>query len=296
MAPGCSGAWGLLLVLGGALACDAGRPATVELAPDPLERAPAPPLPPTTPVLHADAEAPSPPVLEAEQAMVDLAVEGFGEAVVSLPLGARGKRPVMIAAHGNFDRPEWQCQVWREIVRDRGFVLCPRGRARPDSPGPSDPRFTYPTNQILEQEVTAALSALRERYPAFVDGGPVLWTGFSLGSIMGVAIAIREPARFERLVLVEGGHDRWTRASVKVFAEGGGKRVLFACGQGGCTGAAKRAAGLLEGAGVATRIVERPGTGHNYVGPLAEEVAAAFDWVVEGDPRWASVEAAPTPR
>jgi len=103
---------------------------------------------------------------------------------------------------------------------------------------------------------------------------------------MGVAIATRDPDAFRAMVLVEGGHDRWNHASARAFAKGGGSRVLFACGQPGCMGAAKRAAAALDAAGVETKLVERKGVGHSYSGPLAEEVKAAFDWVVEDDPRW----------
>lgn len=40
----------------------------------------------------------------------DLAVPGFGEAVVYAPQG-EGPRVVVVAAHGNYDRPEWQCDA-----------------------------------------------------------------------------------------------------------------------------------------------------------------------------------------
>ena len=50
------------------------------------------------------------------------------------------------------------------------------------------------------------------------------------------------PARFPRLVLVEGGHDAWTRDAAKRFRAAGGDRVLFACGQPSCVGESKEAA------------------------------------------------------
>src|SRR5689334_2604590 len=89
---------------------------------------------PETPAFAPPPPPPEPVTVEAAQPFIELPVEGHGAAVVSLPLGARDKRPVVIATHGNYDRPEWQCEVWREIVGDAAFVLCPRGSMRPDSP------------------------------------------------------------------------------------------------------------------------------------------------------------------
>lgn len=243
----------------------------------------APPSPAPPPL------APPPPPrlrLEAPGPFVELPVAGHPAAVVSLPLGAEGRRPVVIATHGNYDRPEWQCEVWRGIIGDRAFILCPRGAARADSPSPDDIRFTYSTNQALGKEVDAGLEALQAAFPDHVDGGAVLYTGFSLGAIMGVAIASRAPGRFPRLILVEGGHDRWTAATAKAFAAGGGLRVLFVCAQAGCAGVARQAAAHLEKSGVATRVAQSKPVGHRYDGPVADEVKKALDWALEGDGRW----------
>src|SRR5262249_55394568 len=147
-------------------------------------------------IFVAPERVPPHPKLEAAAPFVSLAVEGFGDAVVSVPIGADGKRPIVIATHGNYDRPEWQCEVWRELVQARAFVLCPRGVARADSPSHDEVRFTYANNRALEREVTAALAALRARFAEFADDGAVVWTGFSLGAIMGVPIASRAPATF----------------------------------------------------------------------------------------------------
>ena len=227
--------------------------------------------------------------LEAPSPFLEMEVEGHGTAIVSVPRGATSRRPVLVATHGNYDRPEWQCEVWRGIVGDRGFVLCPRGNARPDSPAPDDIRFTYPQNAALEKEIDDDLAALRERFPDHVDPGSMIYAGFSLGAIMGVSILSRgrNAERFPRAVLVEGGHDKWTPAAVKAFASGGGQRVLFACAQPGCASDAKRVATLLDKAGVATRtLYGGKNLGHRYDGPVADGIADVFGWLVEGDARW----------
>ena len=238
----------------------------------------------------AAAPPPAPKKLDAGAPLVDLAVPGHADAVTWIPIGAASPRPVVIAAHGNYDRPEWQCQVWGGVLGERAFVLCPRGIPRPDSPAPDDIRFTYADNRALEREIDAGLEALRARFPDHAGADPVLYTGFSLGAIMGVAILSRRPERFTRAVLVEGGHDKWTPAAAAAFASADaaarGRRVLFACGQKPCAFEAKRPAAILERAGVATKIVHGPGVGHGYGGAVADAIAAELPWLLEGDARF----------
>src|SRR5688572_17197436 len=59
------------------------------------------------------------PPLEAATPQVDLAVPGHAPAVVSVPVGTTERRPIVVVAHGNFDRAEWQCRTWRSILGNR---------------------------------------------------------------------------------------------------------------------------------------------------------------------------------
>ena len=236
---------------------------------------------PDTPPPHAKLASPEP--------LVPLDVPGYGAAVVSLPLGASASKPVLIAAHGNYDRPEWQCATWRAIVGDRGFILCPRGVMRRDSPSPDDIRFTY--EKGFTAEVDAALAALRARFPDFVDVGPMMYAGFSLGAILGVSYVLRDPARFPRVVLIEGGEGGWGE---KKFAASGGVRVLWGCGQAGCVGGAKAMAARFERAKVPSKVVYGRGEGHSYTGAVADEIKKELSWLLEGDARWAAGSSAGT--
>lgn len=210
--------------------------------------------------------------------------------MLAVPVGARDPRPVFVATHGNFDRPEWQCEVWSQIVRGRAFVLCPRGAARRDSPGPDDVRFTYNDNKQLEREVDAALASLwSSPYATHLAPGPVVWAGFSLGAIMGVAIAARRPADFPVLVLIEGGVDRMTAQNVAALAKGGARAVMLACAQAGCAGSARGAQRRLEQAGLTVLVVDAGRVGHTYDGPVAKAVARELPALLAGDPRFLSV-------
>jgi hypothetical protein len=217
--------------------------------------------------------------------LVALEVPGFLPAVVSVPLSARAAHPVAVAFHGNFDRPEWQCEIFRAVIGAHGFLLCPRGSARRDVPKQMD-RWEYASGPKMAAELEAALTALGERYGANVDPGPIVFIGFSLGAIYGAPIVQKAPARYPRGVFVEGGHGAWTVASAKKYAAAGGLRLFLACGQGPCLDKAKRTAPLLTRAGLPTQSGGSAKAGHTYDGAVSDSVRAAWPWLVEGDSRW----------
>lgn len=257
------------------------------------ERQPRAVDPAATPTVAPSLSIPAPsaePASLTGEPLAALPVAGFAEAIVSLPLGTKRKRPIVLACHGNYDRPEWQCATWRGILARAGksaFVLCPRGVARPDSPSKDDVRFTYASAEAMHRELDAGLDALREKYGAFVDEGPMVFTGFSLGSIYGAPYVLRDPTVLPRLVLTEGSHDKWTPAAVHAFAKKGGVRALFPCGQPGCVTMATTVTKALVANGVPARVVHGKGVGHGYDGAVADEIVGVMDWLLEGDARFA---------
>ncbi len=275
-----------LLLTGMLISCGAhapereGRPERPPLPPPSAESAPRrsfEPPPPPAPSGSLALVAPAP--------TIDLVVPGFLDAVLAVPVGARERRPILVATHGNYDNPAWTCEIFRQVAGERPFVLCPRGLARRDT-RPPDVRFEYAANAVLEREIDAAFTALATRFPDHVDAAAPIYAGFSQGAIMGVAIALRAPKRFARLALVEGGSDQFTDEAAARFAKGGGERVLFACGSPWCTPAARRAAARLERAGVAAKVVIGEGVGHGYDGAVAERLRENFAWLAEARPGW----------
>ena len=78
--------------------------------------------------------------------------------------------------------------MWRGIVNDRAFVVCPTGIASKSLPG----AFTYASHDALSDEIEDAVAALRAKYPDHVDEGPLVYSGFSLGSYQGVRVVSKE--------------------------------------------------------------------------------------------------------
>ena len=259
---------------GGAPTAGDGEPEAT-LAPAPAEPARHPTGPPLT--------SPAP--------VIELPVPRHGAAVVSLPLGATARKPVLVVAHGAGDRPEWQCQVWRGIVRDRAFILCPRGFPTNPYVPPEHTGYFYTTHHALGREIALALEALRERFPEHADLDAPAYAGFSQGAIMGAMLLPGHPARFARAALVEGGYGffhEWNIPVAQRFKARGGERVLLACGRPRCVEQARVSAGYMRRGGLDVRVLHAEGAGHSYGGVMEQSLRQAFAWIVEGDPRWSS--------
>ena len=229
------------------------------------------------------------PPLAESNSLLDLPVAGYLPALVSVPLGATAPRPVLVATHGAGGRPDGQCELWRNIVGQRAFVLCPRGK--PTSVfDPADARgYYYPAHPVLGQELSAALEALQSRYRDYVDLRAPIFAGFSQGASMGALVLPEHPARFARVALVEGGfglYQEWNLAVAERLRSQGAERVLWACGRPSCIEQARKSARLVERAGIAVKLVYVPTAGHSYRGDMARELAAAFAWLAAGDPRF----------
>ena len=205
--------------------------------------------------------------------LVPLDVPGFGAAQVAVPSGARGARPVLIALHGNADRPEWTCGAFRGIAGPAPFVLCPRGVLRADLPA-ADARYSFGSTDDTARELRAGLTELKRKYGAYIASGPVIFGGFEVGADLAVAIARQEPVFFSRLLLVNASTGTWPPSHAAIFGRQGGARVLFA------GTAAQRDALVMEG--VLTRrggaeakslVLASPDLGPASVNQLAEHWA-----------------------
>jgi predicted esterase len=274
------------------VACEpAAIPAPRDPTPQVVPAVPAPELAdtpreePTVASQSGDEPEPLPP-LEGDP-FVDLTLSWGEPALISVPLGARSPQPVLVATHGAGGRAEYHCGLWREIVGERGFVVCPRGYPM----NRLDPHtgYFYDGHPALGREIEAAMQALGERFGDHVDRAAPIFAGYSQGASMGALVLPHHPAAFARAVLWEGGvgqYQEWNVAVAERFRARGARRVLLACGRPKCHEPAQRTAGYFQRASIDARLVYVAGAGHTAGGALAEAVAASFSWLVEDDPRW----------
>jgi predicted esterase len=202
---------------------------------------------------------------------LELEVAGFGPAVVVLPSASARPAPILVAAHGAGDSPEWQCEHWGPVARGRYFVLCPRGTSLGGG------GYYYANHFALERELLAALAAVERSYGSSVrpDGG--VYTGYSQGATMGALMILEHGAKFPYLVLVEGGTAEWSASRAKKYAASGGKSVALVCGGSNCMKRATSSAKILERAGLRARAEHAEGGGHTYVGVVGERATELLE-------------------
>ncbi len=203
-----------------------------------------------------------------------LRVKGYLDASHVGPADASIPPPLVVVLHGNYDRPEWECDLWSRILDGKAWVLCTRGVRREGTTIGED-RWTYPTFVYAKAELAAAIAVLRERHGGAIAEGVYLLAGMSLGSALARDMALEDPSRYPRLVLVEGGNSGWTEPAVEGFAERGGEQVVFACGQKGCADRARSVVAALEKVGTKARLVYDPSAGHNYSESMARRLKGA---------------------
>jgi dienelactone hydrolase len=228
-------------------------------------------------------QVPSPlPPLDVTTDFVTLPVSGFRDAVVAVPTTKNRSKSVVVALHGNFDRPEWQCETWRRVTQGSFWIVCPRGIPRRDAPRALD-RWEWGSLANTKAEILASLSALRARFPEHVDRRKSLvLIGFSLGAILGIRFIADQDLAIRSAVFIEGGYQGWTKASAAAAANEGFGGVLFACGQTECRNAVRHSGPLLEKAGLRSALVEDLKAGHDYGGVLAELIQKQF-WQFQRD-------------
>jgi poly(3-hydroxybutyrate) depolymerase len=210
-----------------------------------------------------------------------LQVKGFGPATLALPLGATTPRPIAVVLHGARDRADWQCGSFRGLLGGRAFILCPQGVLQ----SAEDGLFGLGSVDDSVAELRAALAALKARFGAHVAPSPILLIGYAEGAAVAADLARQEPSFFARVALVNGNPTAFTSSGTKIFAERGGKRVLFFCANDQCEDDGSQRALLLTRVGAAAKSVKRdvgPYLDQRFVDALRKEVP----WLLEGDPRW----------
>jgi poly(3-hydroxybutyrate) depolymerase len=223
------------------------------------------------------------PPLTAPSWTSQLPVKDFGPATVALPLGATGPRPIVVVLHGARDRAQWQCGSFRGVLGGHVFILCPQGIAQSAEGG----LYGLGSFDDSVAELRAGLAALKARYGAHVAPSPVLLIGYAEGAAVAADLARQEPAFFARVALVNGNPAWLTPSAAKIFAERGGKRMLFFCADADadCDATGVERALLLTRAGVAAKSVTAdvgPYLDQRFTDALRKQVP----WLVDGDPRW----------
>jgi hypothetical protein len=215
-----------------------------------------------------------------EGAPVETWSTGEIEIVAALPVGAREKRPVVVAVHGAQDRPETACARWRRTVASWAFVLCPKGV-------PWRRGLAWGAPSVLAERIDHALAALHERHHAWVADGPVVYAGWSLGGTLGPKVVGSRPGLFDPVVLTEVGHTRLdATASVTALRHGRASHVIVSCATRRCAAFGKRAERAWGSAPGLALVDAGIGRGHVFDDRMSHALGASLVQSVASDPRW----------
>jgi pimeloyl-ACP methyl ester carboxylesterase len=198
---------------------------------------------------------------------------------VSIPLGAREKRPILIALHGAGDRPGWACGEWRGVVNAYPFIVCPRGQ------GASEANLYWQSPEKTKEGIDVMLAATRKLFAPWIDETEsVVIVGFSMGTTEASVLAARDPKRYPRIVLTEGSFDATaTETFTRAYH---GERALFACTTRGCPSVYLGAARALSRRGIACRVNDAGTTQHGIWESVVHSLRRDWPWVVSGMPGW----------
>ncbi len=232
--------------------------------------------PPAQPRLEPAAKAREPapaPTTPAESGTFDLPVPGFEPAIAVVPTGDR-RLPLVIAAHGAGGDAEWQCRHWAPIVRERGIVLCPRGKRRSNV---ENLGWYYPDHLELDREFGAMLDAAKQRFGGRILPGAGIYVGFSQGATMGALMIVEHGGDFPYLLLIEGGSHEFSLARARRFRETGGKAAIFVCGVAHCANGATQMVQVLRRAGISAESEYVAHGGHTDDGAVGQRAAQRFE-------------------
>jgi pimeloyl-ACP methyl ester carboxylesterase len=202
--------------------------------------------------------------------------------VVSVPLGAREARPIMIALHGGSEKPERVCPEWRAVTEGYPFVVCPRGW------GGNESRLGWRSASDTNQRIARAVAATKSTFGAWVeDTRSLVLAGFSMGAIQVALAARRDPQTYRRIVVGDAAHD--PRAALMFagkWVTGGGERALFLCTTSGCEPAMRAAARRVASERAHARLNIAPTQVHALSERAVQSMRRDWEWLVEGAEGW----------
>jgi pimeloyl-ACP methyl ester carboxylesterase len=213
-----------------------------------------------------------------------VSLPGFEDLHVVLPRGdGATKARLAVIAHGAGERPEPHCEHYARLLGDGFLLVCTRGHPNNRHLPEPERGYFYDGHPRLGRELAATFALLERDAPfaGHVELEGALYAGFSQGATMGVLALHEEPelaARFDALLLIDGGTGDWTVALAERMAARA-VRVALVCGVATCREKARRTEPWLAKAKLDAK-VRLTSAGHVLGGAVEEEVRALLPWLL----------------
>lgn len=232
----------------------------------------------------APAQPQEPPMLVGDW-LQPLEDEGRGVGVVAIPLGARTKRPLVVAVHGAGSLPEWMCSAARAGLGSHPFVVCPHSLPNAGA------LASWASPEQLATAVERAVRAAVARFPEYVDTTEAMYFGHSQGAMIAPLALGRTGVHFRYALFFEGLPPDAPAAKAQLL-RAHLERFLLVSGQGGWSQGHEQLANSFRGTPMAAKHVHGK-FGHFFNEEVFVAMRRELPWLVDGATAWLSEQSAP---
>jgi poly(3-hydroxybutyrate) depolymerase len=203
---------------------------------------------------------------------------------VSVPLGAREPRPIMVAIHGGSEKPERACAAWRGVTEAYPFVVCPHGW------GGNEARLGWRKPSDTASRIARAVAATKKVFGSWVkETSTVVLGGFSMGGSQVALVARNDPKTYRRITVGDSAHDpRPALTFARDWIKGGGERAVFLCTTSGCEPSFRAAARKVASEKAPARLNIAATQVHGLSAGAVQSMRRDWPWLVEGAEGWES--------
>ncbi len=203
---------------------------------------------------------------------------GRGVGLVAIPLGARSKRPLVVAVHGAGSLPGWMCNAARAGLGTHPFVVCPHSLADTDA------LASWSSPEQLAATVDRAVRAAVDRFPEYIDTTEAMYLGHSQGAMIA-PVALSKTSLHFRFALFFEGLPRDAASAKAELLHAHVERLLLLSGQGGWSHGHDQLAASFRGTSLASRHVHGT-SGHFFNEEVFAAMRSELPWLVDGAPAW----------
>lgn len=203
---------------------------------------------------------------------------------VSVPLGTREPRPLLVAIHGGSEKPEHACAAWRGVTEAYPFVVCPRGF------GGRESALGWRTTADTSARIARAVAATKALFGSWVkETSSIVLAGFSMGGSQVALLARDAPQTYRRVAVGDSAHDpRPALTFSRGWVKGGGERALFLCTTSGCEPSFRSAARNVAKENAPARLNIAATQVHGLSEAAVQSMRRDWPWLVEGAEGWST--------
>jgi predicted esterase len=199
--------------------------------------------------------------------------------VVSVPLGAREKRPLVVAVHGAGSRPDGMCHAARWSLGPSPIVVCPH------SIESTETEASWGSAEGLRAAIDRAVAAARTELDPYIESEGALYLGHSQGAMLAPSVlALRGRTNFRSAIFFEGLPRDAVRARADLL-RARIERLFLVSGQSSWSSGHRIFAESFRGTTVAAKHAHVD-AGHFMNGEVHALLRSEMAWVAADAPAW----------